>query len=312
MKRSFDYYNSKKSKSYNYNDDEDVSNQDDYDDDDEYLGVVDKNDFVKNKTSNISNRRCHNIVSSRKGSNSRENIINLPGGYGAQIKEFVPVSITQAIREYVDVVFGTAFIHAKDNCDINITFPFIIQNILQFNGILFERVSIYKINEELPEPLWFTYTDNVYVDSSTSNTSFKSELVLYYNESMVRNMQKLNNTVHIDSGIVPLDYFNPKFPTPLDINTYTPSLYNAVVLCDHVSQHIIYDIYSQLDEKQSVSTNNSTESCVDIENKRRSRMNRPLHENWTKYGTTFSSMLKITAIYENLPEPNKHMTTYFF
>lgn len=270
---------------YNYTDDDNNKNPfTDYTDTDEY---DDNNDNEKTeskyekKQKKLTKKRIkskntddvfpaatenlhHHNQQQNNHKSKNQNVIRLPGGYATVIKETSSEEVTYNIRRYLNLVFGKMIIDMKYYNDLKGLIPTIVSTILEFNNIVFGEVLLILTNDRLFEPIWYTTNLN------------SRKLILYMDEQMYLDVsKKLINSVPVfySSGNLPIEKYNTLYEHPEEIKINF-AMINVFVICDHVAQHIIFDIY----------------------NKDTKHKNDDIHLNYTKFGTTFHSMFEIERI----------------
>lgn len=215
----------------------------------------------------------------------RKKLIDLPGavaivnnGPGAANSCFitVPEQVTKKIRRYTDLLYGTIAYEqlsrlrndTANSTHILTLVPNTVRAILDYNNIRFAGILLKLTTVEIPEILWYDidYPNKV--------------LYLYASKTMFENFCTLNNNydVMMETGFVPLEAYNP-FSSPKEVKI-TPALVKCAVMCDHLAQHVIDDIYRNscsMDERSVISGNGCT-----------------LHYNWTRHGITLHSIFSIT------------------
>lgn len=223
--------------------------------------------------------------------NNNNKHLQLPGGVALEYNEVLPSKLCKKISDYLTVVFGSIYIHAISDTSITSCIPYVIRDILEYNGIYFKTIKSFNVTRNLYEPIWFTYNYNL------------SELNIIISKSMVEKITIKNEQapVHFTSGLIDLSIFNPNFSTETDLSdSINPGVLNTIILSDHVSQHIIADITERITKRRIY--NDSLLNIDDysdeerIINKYKSIGSKPLHQNWTKSGITLCSLLDITIV----------------
>lgn len=208
--------------------------------------------------------------------------IDLPGAVGftnatnSSCFITVPEQVTKKIRRYIDLLYGTIAYEqlsrlrndTANSAHILTLVPNTVRAILDYNNIRFAGVLLKLTTVEIPEILWYDidYPNRI--------------LYLYALKTMFENFCTTNNNydVMMETGFVPLEAYNP-FSSPREVKI-TPALVKCAVMCDHLAQHVIDDVYRNscsLDERSVISGNGCT-----------------LHYNWTKHGITLHSIFSIT------------------
>lgn len=160
--------------------------------------------------------------------------------------------------------------------DITAAIPGTVYNMLRYNGCQFANIGFYPASVDLPEPIWYSI-----------NTESNS-LVLFVNESMIdsfcRKPSINSDLVQIEPGAIKLSSYNLlQDNIANDLQRFIPAARKLVILCDHVSQHIISEIHNPNIPKAS-----------------------KLHDPqfFSRTGTTIHSMFKLTQIATKAPELN--------
>lgn len=249
------YSNSKKN-SINDKFDEDDKNNSNDDDNDNYDNTINQNRLSRRKIKTNKDNEDHKAKD--------QNIVRLPGGYATVVKETSSEKVTYNIRRYLNLVFGKMVIDMKYYKDLKGIIPTIVSTILEFNNIAFGEVLLILTNDRLFEPVWYKMNLN------------SRKLILYMDEQMYLDFSRKfikSIPVYYSSGTIPIEKYNTLYEHPEEIKINF-AMINVFVICDHVAQHIIFDIYNK-----------------DIKHK-----NDDIHLNYTKYGTTFHSMFEIERI----------------
>lgn len=200
---------------------------------------------------------------------------------GAQITGILPKNnepigvldkrVVQGLRDYLNIVFGAVTISRREHKQMRLDnsqhcVADIVNAILRYNGVFYEKIKAFISPKSLPEPLWFFRQNN------------DKELWLFIDVNLYdAHCTRFNdNRVIVTSGIVPLEKLNPdhmKMTSKIDLVEY-----NVVVMCDHLCQHILDSIYNQnpLPGGQ-------------------------LHDDFGRYGITMHSMLDLTDEHPSQP-----------
>lgn len=171
-------------------------------------------------------------------------------------------NLTKGIRDYMDILFSSIMIEANLNCQRTResihAIPGVVNAILEYNNISFKTIELTKTTHRLFEPIVYYYD------------IINSKLNLFVNESMYDTfcMKNEERPVVYSGGVIPVEIFNP-FATPPTVTDIDSAMIHCAIICDHVAQHIISDIF---DEKNP---------CADI------------HDNFTRMGTTLHSIFKL-------------------
>lgn len=221
---------------------------------------------------NANNTECvrKKNMNKNKGEEKQSNVnlnqyFELPGGYvECVMPKTVPDIITRKIRDYLDIIYGTVIAAASIAClnDVVPAIPFIVCNILRYNNIVFQKIEYYTTRINLYEPIDYLFDIN------------ESKLQLIINDSFFKlylSKRKLTKVNYL-SGNIPIEKYNPYKNL---FNAANDGIVNAVVLADHVAQHIITDFYHKLHQIEIPPTAS-------------------MHCGFTKYGTTLHSMFDIT------------------
>lgn len=202
--------------------------------------------------------------------------LNLPG---ARITSTLPNNdepigvlednIVRGIRDYLNVLFGSIIVSSREllrkrRNDSQYCVADVVNAILRYNGVFYSKVRAFLSPKSLQEPLWYARYQNdrelwIFIDP-----------VLYEEQCS----QFSDNRVVITSGIVTLEKFNSDhftFNNKIDL-----AMYNLGIMCDHLAQHILDNIY--------------TRQVIPGEK---------LHKNFGKHGITLHSMLQLTDEYQN-------------
>lgn len=274
----------------------DRNDDNDDDDDDTTTDSETDDDEINDDCDNIN--KISTILELPGGTSTTNNINlttfevvkNCKGNIGSHSIGEVPREITYFIRQYMDCLFGAVILQAhaaaqRNNFMSYESVPGIVAEILNYNNIIFQDVSMIKSKLTLHEPIWY----RIDVQRST--------LTLYLDESLYDNMcMRLSDLpVSFDGGIISLDIFNPYEQNPILPTTISSAMISCAVMCDHVAQHIITDIFSCQDK-------NSLKNLPDSH----------LHTEYTKYGTTMHSIFSIerNVIKRNRREYANHLTFY--
>lgn len=211
---------------------------------------------------------------------------NINGGIIVKHHDSIPIQLQSIFHEYANMVFNSVFLNMKaveedrsvqlNRIDIlkGVIRP-VIYHILEYNKIIFQNITVEVMTTnvvDLHEPLWY------HMDIE------KSWLILLIQSNMFERFYKypvIDAPYYMTSGILDLSDFNP-IESSHDVIKFNPFIYSLAVAIDHVAQHIINHFYTIMD-------------CGTDSSLLKSRMNSPLHENWIKYGVTFSSMIAITC-----------------
>ncbi|KAG8362529.1 GbNV_gp13-like [Fopius arisanus] len=188
--------------------------------------------------------------------------------------------LTYFIRSYFDILFNSTtqsklILLSRNIEQSEYAIPNIVANILQYNNIVFSKVTMSSSSIALPEPVWYD------IDLPNSHL----HLYLYspmYDEFCVK---LSDNPVIMASGIIPIENYNPidVHPQLRDIDTAT---INCSIVCDHVAQHIISDIFNPLKPDGA-----------------------DIHAKYNEHGTTLHSIFDITAFGTEMD--NKNCTNCF-
>lgn len=221
--------------------------------------------------------------------------IKLPGGYIEEISlKEQPKKITKLIRKVFDIYLSTIALFINPTLDISSPYtgdtdnnqssknpytssynridfvkiiPYIVQNILRYNNIVFKSIKLYVIPGDLHEPLWYKFS------------IIEKTLTLYMSKPIKDKfcMRSKKYPVISTSGIINLKEFNPKYSAfkDDDFNPQSQSIINCMILCDHLCQHIITEWMHKL-------------------NKESFPQSETLHYHFKKYGTTLHSIFDLT------------------
>lgn len=258
----------------------------------------DDDDAVDDNCDNINKMKSNTILELPGGTSTTNNINlstfevvkNCKGSIGSRSVGELPREITYFIRQYMDCLFGAVILQAhaaaqRNNFMSYESVPGIVAEILSYNNIIFQDVSMIKTKLTLHEPIWYR------IDIQ------RSSLTLYLDENLYDNMcMRLSDLpVSFDGGMISLDIFNPFRQNPILPPTISSAMISCAIMCDHVAQHIITDIFSCQDK-------NSLKNLPDSH----------LHTEFTKYGTTMHSMFSIerNVMKRNRKEYANHLTFY--
>ena len=285
-------------------DDDSVELDEEYDSDEnekDYEAYYYENDDDDGRIiTTVVNNKINNTNTSSSVSGNDSVLLKLPGavavssssssennGIAAKVSsssfpgDHVPNEISFLIRSYLDVLLCSVAIEKLRLITSGIrhseyAIPSIVNNILKYNNIMFEDVTMSDTKLYIPEPLWY--------DIDIQNR----HLHLYLNQEMYNMFcTKMSDTpVTMISGIVPLERYNP-LTVHKALKTLDSAMINCAVVCDHVAQHIISELYENIDERSMKSDG------ADI------------HERYNRYGTTLHSMLDITLIGNQVQETNQ-------
>lgn len=159
--------------------------------------------------------------------------------------------------------------------DITAAIPGTVYNILRYNGFQFDNIGFYPKSVDIHEPIW--YLINIRNNS----------LVLFINESMINefcatavgssSISTTGNNDHlvvIEPNDIKLSAYNLQLGAiKRDQERFIPAAIKLMILCDHVSQHILSELY-----------NPNIPQAAKIHD----------HQYFRKCGTTLHSMLKLT------------------
>lgn len=199
---------------------------------------------------------------------------------------------TWFVRQYLDMAFSSALCSmamseiamssARNNgkfigCrDIASAIPGTVYNILCYNGCQFSKIRFHSKSVNLFEPIWYTM-------NLDKNLNY---LELFINESMINQFcRKTNNEsefVQVEPTIPRITEYNLNLgEMQHDMQRFITASVKLVILCDHVSQHILSDLHNRNIPKAS-----------------------KLHDSqfFCKYGTTINSMFRITQTGTIMPE----------
>lgn len=204
-------------------------------------------------------------------SNNSVKRIKLPGGYIEPIlvKE-QPKNITKKLRRYLDILYSVIAEATIGSSKVEFSeiIPIVVDHILQYNNIFFKHINLYKIKQNLFEPLWYEFQIS------------QSKLTLFLDEELKNKFCAKTITVPVifTSGHFNLSKFDPfcsKY-TVDDFNPQSNAITNCITLCDHLCTHIISEWYHQ----------QNNEKLSDVES---------LHYHFTKYGTTLHTIFDLTC-----------------
>lgn len=215
-------------------------------------------------------------------------IIELPGGtgrrqcsnaFGFSVTDELPRSVASAIHDYLDTVLGPILWYRYESFYNMI--PICVDSILSHNRIYFSSITINEApySVEMFEPIWY------HIDVRRNALSlFYSKLHMH--EFTTNSSSNTNVPVYHGTGQLSLEKFDPPYVHERVIDCdIGPAVINCLVLCDHVSQHIINEILCPMTKMQSI------------------------HDpQWNKVGCTLHSFLELTIIKDSTPEPQTSNT----
>lgn len=269
------------------------SNRNDYDTDGNETDDNDVSNERVDQNTNVGNDDDDDDVvvdDVKKSKSSGNDVILLPGGSGiTDIKQNLSFTnngigeasrdITFYIREYIDILFSSVMLEAKNIVSKNLresiyAIPGVVSAILEYNNISFKTILLSKTKISLHEPIWYYY--NI----------LKSELCLFVNERFYDNfcIKNGDKPVIFSGGVISIEMFNPYETNPIADNLDLAMIHCAIA-CDHVAQHIITDIL--IEDKFP---------CSDI------------HDKYVDAGTTLHSIFRIEQ--NNLPVPKTEYCNY--
>ena len=180
-------------------------------------------------------------------------------------------ALTYQIRAYLDVLLGSVMSEKQRLFAIGVrdsvrAIPTIVQDVLAYNNVYFNVVRLFTVAQELPEI-------TAYRIDVPNNRLELFVNVMQYNEFC--NNASENCPVTVSDGVVNLEKYNPARSACRE--TLDAACINCAVMCDHVAQHIINEIYT--------AANNDLMP-----------IGRDIHYRYTTYGTTLHSMFDITLL----------------
>ncbi|ABO45346.1 unknown [Gryllus bimaculatus nudivirus] len=220
-----------------------------------------------------------------KYKNKKQKNIKVPGGIlqpttpgtSSIFCDNVNREVIQRIRSYLNMCISTSKQIIDLLCDsgnINkasdtvFQIPELINQMCRYNNIYFKNVLLYKSKKQLFEPLWYT----IVIETSC--------LYVFIDESLYNEFCKFSFVpslpVLINTGSFLVDQFNSdafdsdKFNVPTCVE-------KVIVACDHLTQHIINDIYGKKIDNSDILLNGIN----------------GIHDNWTEHGTTLHSMFEL-------------------
>lgn len=188
--------------------------------------------------------------------------------------------MTLKIRRYLDMLLGSVLIEARrlvgnGHSMTMYAIPNVVCDILEYNNLRFATVKFALTKHQLFEPIDYV------IDQST--------LTLVVNESMYNEYCLTNNsgTVIFPSGLIPIDRYNPPETDP-SLGEINYPVIRCAIACDHVAQHILYDVYGRNQDRPATAG---------------------IHEYWTDVdATTLHSMFRITRVCTEEPVYSSHYT----
>lgn len=185
--------------------------------------------------------------------------------------------LIQRIRSYLNMCVSTSKQvidllcesgHMKKASDTIYQIPELVNQMCRFNNIYFKNVMLYRSKKQLFEPLWYT----IVIETSCLYVFIDETL---YNEfckfSFVPSLPVLINT-----GSFLLDQFDSDAFDSEKFEVST-AIEKVIVACDHLTQHIINEIYGQKIDNSNLIINGIN----------------GIHDNWTEHGTTLHSMFEL-------------------
>lgn len=233
-----------------------------------HLSQSEKDELSKKRKNDLIEQSYENVNSEKSKDSHKQ--FTLPGGYTIKrILDETPLELTQKIRRYMDVLYGTIYYCTGLTEHIIEIIPYVVRNILNYNNLEFSNVLYEKFNEECVEPIWYKYD----IDSST--------LKLFLFEPSIKQycVNFKNLDVIYTCGVIQLQQFNP-YKSICEDKEFTQdkqSINQCIALCDHIGQHIVNSLWHDFNEEPLPDTAD-------------------LHYQFTKYGTTLHSMFELTAI----------------
>lgn len=230
----------------------------------------------RKKHSNAEEREKEEDVTTEEEEEEESSELLLPGGsavivpfksskcVGSGIGE-APKEIVKKLRAYLNVLFGAVIIEAKNIISMSnkqesfYAIPGVVDKILKYNKIMFKTIKLCITRVQTIEPVDYIFSIS------------RSELILFVNEFIYDEVciKDYNRPVLFPGGILPIEMFNPFESSSPNIKLGRPFI-NCAVIADHVTTHIINDIY-----------NEEIVPCADI------------HYDWKRYGLTLANMLEI-------------------
>lgn len=198
--------------------------------------------------------------------NQKRNFDTLEGGYLIEKHaDLLPEQLAFKIRHYLDILFGTIYYQSNThNLDkyksIKEIIPGLVDQILQYNNITFLTIKTASADGKLFEPVWFD------IDLEKNQLTLYTDS-LYINEFCKR--RPLELPIVYESGKINLQIYNQN--SDIYIEKSKNAYISAVVIADHVAQHIINSLYNPSEIKS-------------------------IHENWTKFGFTLHSLFDLTTL----------------
>lgn len=284
---------------YNNLQNDDASNDySDKDDGGDFIETFDSNsgsaNTIHTDAAALKPKSVSSLMVSLPGATAKKNKIN-KGNVNVTRQGETPPNIVRNIRMYLDILFSSVLLEARyilDNCDTGeaemrenlmgggngiesnkssiSAVPGVVSAILAYNNIEIKTVALTMTAVDIFEPIWYTYNVR------------QSKLTLYLNEFMYDAFCIKNGDSHVlfTNGIVPIERYNP-YETNKEVPTINLAIVHCAMLCDHVAQHILDELFASADDV--------TASCAD------------LHEGFGKHGTTLHSMFRLENI--RIPAP---------
>lgn len=205
--------------------------------------------------------------------------VNVPSQFGNSQKPstfgILPEQFTLRIRDYMDMLISSTLLEVvtTESDDVVYAMLGIVKAILNYNNILFKTYHMIKTQEVLHEPVWY------------SINTIKNELTLYVNEEMYDNfcMTSCNDKpIVFLNGHIDIQKLDP-LTQPNNVPTIKFSVINLAIVSDHVSQHIITEVYNP-----------------------KAKYNLNIHDGFKKYGVTLHSMfdLEVNSVQKQKIEYN--------
>lgn len=205
--------------------------------------------------------------------------VNVPAQFSSVEKSntfgILPEQFTLRIRDYLDMLMSSTLLEMVTIETNNVVFAMlgIVKAILNYNNILFKKYHMVKTQEILHEPVWY------------SINAIKNELTLYVNEEMYDNfcMTSCNDKpIVFLNGHIDIEQYNP-LSQPNHVPEIKFSVINLAIVSDHVSQHIITEVYNP-----------------------KAKYNLNIHDGFRKYGVTLHSIfdLEVNSVQKQKIEYN--------
>lgn len=283
-----------------YNDSENTDD-DETDYDDLYYNSNDNDEMKKinlyKKTVDYINKskksKQDDQPESSKSSTSILMKIDVPGTNGVSLKKLdcdtlLSDEYLYKIRAYIDMVAGLYMCLLENRLTPLQTIPILIIKILDFNNIRINKTRFFK--HPFPNPK-DEYEPIEYAYNLDEDNEF---LYLFINDEKIKTFCSYSVTpipIRYECKSLPIQKFNPyksRFNIS-DVEQLKLSLCNCVIVADRTAQHIITDIYHDLNHESIPQTEKT-------------------NYEFTKYGITIHSMFKICEL--DIDNNPKNSTNY--